>query len=171
MNDGIIIDVDKCSGCYACAVACMESNDLKIDELGQCAWRIVHKVEKGEFPDAKISYVSLSCMHCEDAPCVIACPTGAIKRDPVSGVVDVNPDLCIGCHSCSIACPFGVPRFGYDGKMQKCNLCLKRITNGLEPACVRVCPTKALKFGPINQIMNEVSDTVAKRLVALIKIE
>ena len=86
-------------------------------------------------------------MHCEDAPCLMACPTGAIAREAGTRVVKVNAELCIGCHSCSIACPFGVPRFGKDGTMQKCDLCSVRLENGLEPACVRVCPTKALAPG------------------------
>jgi Fe-S-cluster-containing dehydrogenase component len=81
-------------------------------------------------------------------------------------VVKVNSELCIGCHSCSIACPFGVPRFGQDGTMQKCDLCSVRLENGLEPACVRACPTKALLQGDPNDLSLEVERKAAARLAA-----
>ena len=71
---------------------------------------------------------------------------------------------CIGCHSCSIACPFGVPRFGADGTMQKCDLCSERLEDGLEPACVRVCPTKALRQGSPNELGLSVERKAAERL-------
>jgi anaerobic dimethyl sulfoxide reductase subunit B (iron-sulfur subunit) len=103
-------------------------------------------------------------MHCEDAPCLLACPTGAIHREAGTQVVGIDADLCIGCHSCSIACPFGVPRFGADGKMQKCDLCSERLTYGLEPACVRVCPTRALRQGSPNELSQSVERRVAERL-------
>jgi Fe-S-cluster-containing hydrogenase component 2 len=110
-------------------------------------------VESGSGADARLRYVSMACMHCENARCLSACPTGAIAREPGTRVVKVGrPDFCIGCHSCSDACPFGVPRFGRDGRMQKCDLCSVRLENGLEPACVRVCPTKALNPNAMSSI-------------------
>ena len=101
-------------------------------------------------------------MHCEDAPCLLACPTGAIRREAGAQVVGVDAGLCIGCHSCSIACPFGVPRFGTDGKMQKCDLCNERLKCGLEPACVRVCPTRALRKGSPN-VLGQSLDLLSRR--------
>jgi anaerobic dimethyl sulfoxide reductase subunit B len=142
MEHAFYLDVDRCTGCFACAVACMDQNDT--GTAADVAYRRVFKVESGEGTDARLRYVSLACMHCADAPCLLACPTGALRRDVGTRAVIVESDLCIGCHSCSIACPFGVPRFGSDGTMQKCDLCSARLENGLEPACVRVCPTKAL---------------------------
>jgi Fe-S-cluster-containing dehydrogenase component len=91
-------------------------------------------------------------VHCEDSPCVMGCPTGAATRDDRTGAIVVNKALCIGCHSCALACPFGVPRYDQDDKMQKCNLCIERVEVGLEPACVRVCPMGALKFESVNKI-------------------
>ena len=151
MDKTIYLDLELCVGCGACAVACMDQNDI-YPEKGQPAFRRIYRVEGGEFPDAGIQYISAACVHCEDSPCVIGCPTGAITKDDRTGAIVVNETLCIGCHSCALACPFGVPRYDQDDKMQKCNLCIERVEAGLEPACVRVCPTGALKFDSPNKI-------------------
>jgi anaerobic dimethyl sulfoxide reductase subunit B len=157
------LDVDRCSGCFACAVACMDQNDLEVREE-PTAWRQVFAVESGAYPEARIRYVSIACMHCEDAPCLLACPTGAIRRDDETRAIGVEPGLCIGCHSCSIACPFGVPRYDLDGTMRKCDLCGERLKAGLEPACVRVCPTRALRQGSPNEIGLMVERRAAARI-------
>lgn len=165
MSYAFYLDLERCTGCFACAVACMDQNDLEIG-AEPTAWRQVFAVETPAPDAARIRYVSLACMHCEDAPCLIACPAGAIGRDAVTEAVVVAPDLCIGCHSCSIACPFGVPRFGKDGTMQKCHLCSVRVEHGLDPACVRVCPTRALRHGEPNALGLEQERKAAQRLAA-----
>ena len=154
MEKTIYLDIERCVGCGACAVACMDQNDI-YPEKGQLAFRRIYQVEEGQFPNASIHYVSIACLHCEDSPCIIACPTGAITKDKNTKAVIVNQDLCIGCHSCALACPFGVPRYDLEEKMQKCNLCTERVEAGLQPACVRVCPFQALRFEPINKIQEE----------------
>lgn len=164
MNYAFYLDIERCSGCQACSVACMDQNDIEIDEKGIAAWRRVFKIENQEADEVKISFISLSCMHCQDAPCIMGCPTGAISKDNEYGMVVVNQGLCIGCCSCSIACPFGIPRFGKEGKMQKCNMCSERVKHSLEPACVRTCPTKALKFGPANELGEEVEERIVRKL-------
>jgi Fe-S-cluster-containing dehydrogenase component len=151
MDRMIYLDIELCVGCGACVVACMDQNDI-YPEKGQPALRRIYRIEEGGFPDASIKYISAGCMHCEDSPCVVGCPTGAITKEDRTGAVLVSKELCIGCHSCSLACPFGVPRYDQDEKMQKCNLCIERVEADLEPACVRICPTGALIFESPNKI-------------------
>ena len=141
------IDLDRCVGCFSCAVACMDQNDIDAtDDLFM--WRdVVSLSGKG-----KITYASMACMHCDDAPCLVACPTGAVFRDGRTGFVLANKSKCIGCRSCVMYCPFGTPKFDADAKMEKCTGCHIRVENGLVPACVRICPTRALKFDSIENI-------------------
>jgi DMSO reductase iron-sulfur subunit len=149
MQLGFSFDVTRCSGCMACIVACLDEKDLPGEDL---TFRHVTHLEKGAYPSAGISFLSISCLHCGDAPCVMACPTGALRKRSEDGIVYVDGDLCVGCHSCSLACPFGAPQFPDGKKMGKCDLCLHRVVRGLEPACVRVCPTRALGFGPVEKL-------------------
>ncbi|OPY71881.1 MAG: Anaerobic dimethyl sulfoxide reductase chain B [Syntrophorhabdus sp. PtaU1.Bin058] len=157
-------DVSRCSGCMACVVACQDQNDFVADET--VAFRHVTKYEEGECPSARISYFSLACQQCGDAPCIIVCPAGAISRRQEDGTVLVDRDLCVGCHSCELACPFGAPKFPEDGKMAKCDLCVTRRENGMKPACVRVCPAQALDVGPIEELSKKKAE---KASIAILK--
>lgn len=146
-------DVSRCSGCMACVVACQDQNDFVAGD--EASFRHVTRYEAGAYPVARISYFSLSCQQCGDATCLAVCPTGAIDRRPEDGVVLVNRDLCIGCHSCELACPFGAPKFAQDGKMAKCDLCYVRREHELKPACVLVCPVQAIDVGPLEELSKQ----------------
>lgn len=154
-------DVAHCSGCMACVVACRDQND---DKAEGAALRRVTSLEHGPYP-ASVFRISLSCMHCGDAPCLMACPTGAIFRHFESGVVDIDRDICIGCHSCELACPFGAPALAGDGKMAKCDMCIARIEGGMEPACVHTCTTGALKFGYAEDLARERAGNAALKIL------
>ena len=160
---GFSFDISRCSGCMACIVACQDENDLP---GGGLFFRHVTKLEHGRHPTVNISFLSLSCLHCGDAPCLMACPSGAMRKREEDGIVDVDQDLCVGCHSCALACPFGAPQFPDSGKMAKCHFCLHRIEHGLEPACVRVCPTRALGFGPMEQLSQEKAEKASRSILA-----
>jgi anaerobic dimethyl sulfoxide reductase subunit B (iron-sulfur subunit) len=134
----------------ACVVACQDQNDPDAKEA--TAFRHVAKLESGAYPSARIDYFSLSCQQCGDAPCLAACPTNAIFRRTGDGVVAVDRDLCVGCHTCELTCPFGAPKFRADGRMAKCDLCHTRLEHGLRPACVLACPSAALDVGPIDEL-------------------
>lgn len=137
----IYIKEEVCIGCCLCAVYCQlkhsESKDLV-------------KAFKKEFPRPlarlrleKRGAVSFSvrCQHCDDSPCVYACLTGALSRDPETGLVNVNREKCIGCWTCILTCPFGAIKQDTDyGKIAKCDAC----TGEEVPACVANCPNEAL---------------------------
>ena len=102
----LLFDAEACVGCYACAVACMDQND--IDVIGdQLAYRHVMHVERVHDGETRITHVSLACQHCEGAECLDACPSRALRRDVATGAVLVRRELCIGCHACidQIGCP------------------------------------------------------------------
>ena len=129
-------------------------------------FRHVSRIETGTYPDVTIRYVSLACMHCGEAPCIAVCPKRAIFKRPDDGIVAVNKDLCIGCHACATVCPFGAPQFPEGTLMSKCDLCGVRVWSGLEPACVRTCPTKALGFGPIEKLTEENAKTASSKIIS-----
>jgi Fe-S-cluster-containing dehydrogenase component len=170
---GFYFDPDDCMGCNACAIAC--KNRHGVDE-GHVDWRRVETTSSGTFPDYEETNVSLSCMHCEDAPCEKVCPTDAIKKRESDGIVTVDREACIGCGYCGWACPYGAPQYGDDGLMQKCNLCLDKGPGSgdgetskneqeepLEPACVDECVGDALDAGPIGELMDQASEEAAER--------
>lgn len=154
---GFFFDAERCVMCHACELACKAGNAL---EPG-IYWRRVVDTWQGEFPQVSRTFVSLSCLHCARPSCLQACPAGAISKRESDGIVVINRDLCTGCRECYSACPFGVPRFGSDGLMQKCDFCLGR---GTEPACTAPCPTDALFFGDMEELARIANAKNAKRL-------
>jgi len=144
------IDIKRCVGCYACVIACMDQNDLKATK-NEPKWRDV----KSFFDEERLKYVSLACMHCQDAPCVASCKTLAIVKNPITGLVGTDETKCNGCRMCAKSCTFGFPKFNDEGKIQKCNGCEIRVAYGYEPACVKICPTKALKYGFVENLEKE----------------
>jgi anaerobic dimethyl sulfoxide reductase subunit B len=157
---GFYVEMDKCVECHACEVACKSANQV---ELG-VSWRRVVTLWAGQFPKVSVESVSLACMHCGDPACEAVCPTGAITKRPEDGIVVVDQTKCIGCHLCGMACPFGVPQYGKDGKMQKCELCLERMQAGLQPACVWTCPASAIHAGPLDELSKLAQQKSAKTL-------
>jgi anaerobic dimethyl sulfoxide reductase subunit B len=168
MTYGISLDVSRCSGCMSCVVACMDQNDIV---EGGPSLRHVVKVETGAYPSAHISFVSLSCFHCGDAPCLQACPKKAIYRHDILGAVLVDEKRCIGCHVCAEVCPFGAPRFLAGAKMRKCDLCTERIEEGKDPACVQTCPTRALSFGTMARLSSKKAWKTAVNVIKSVIIE
>jgi len=179
---GLVIDLDICVGCHACAVNCKEWNAggiaaplTDLDPYGGDAWGIwfnrIHSFEEtAAGGEPRTVHFPKSCLHCEDAACVTVCPTGASYKRAEDGIVLVNESLCIGCKLCSWACPYGAREFDADaGVMKKCTLCIDRIYNAnlapeeRQPACVMVCPTKARFFGDLGDPNSEVSELVAAR--------
>ena len=138
------IECDKtlCSGCLACVVACMDQH-YDETEVEAVSPRIY---EERVAESGLTNYVTRSCMHCEDAPCVAACPLQVFEKDEQGFVVVAHQRRCIGCKRCAAVCPHDVPRFNKDMKIVKCDGCAVRVAHGLQPACVRACNTGALKL-------------------------
>ena len=145
----VIFDFDpsKCTACQACVMACMDQNDID-PGCGQFPFRNAAELESRLAGRDQFQFFSVACMHCEDAPCVLTCPSACLYRDAESGLTLYDNTNCIGCHSCAMACPFGAPSFNVQGKMEKCDGCVERLRRGLIPACVRVCPSGALTCQP-----------------------
>ncbi len=180
---GLLIDLDICVGCHACAVACKEWNDQGIsaplpdsDAYGAApdgVWfNRVHsyELEALDAQPASTLHFPRSCLHCETPACVSVCPTGASYKRAEDGIVLINPDTCIGCKLCSWACPYGAREYSpSEGIMKKCTLCVDRIYNDSipeaqrQPACVQACPTRARGFGDFNDPDSEVSVSSRER--------
>jgi len=154
------IDTTTCIGCKACEAACVEWNETgrvqtvqtgtyqTLPTLHAQFWNLIRFDEREV--DGGIAWLMRKdqCMHCEEPGCLAACPAPGAIVQYANGIVDVNPDNCIGCGYCETGCPFDVPRFHQTtGKMAKCTLCVDRVDVGLEPACIKACPTGCLQFG------------------------
>ncbi len=171
-----LIDVSKCIGCKACQVACMQWNDLR-DEVGTCAgtydnprdmtdqsWTVMRYAEV-ESEERGLEWLIRKdgCMHCEDPGCLKACPSPGAIIKYANGIVDFHQENCIGCGYCVSGCPFNVPRISkQDSKAYKCTLCSDRVAVGLEPACVKVCPTGSISFGSKSDMKDLAAERVAE---------
>jgi anaerobic dimethyl sulfoxide reductase subunit B (iron-sulfur subunit) len=150
-------DSNACTGCKACQTACKDKHDLPVGQT----WRKVYEISGGDwkkvgntfFTDTFAYYMSIACNHCVNPICMEVCPADAIeKRD--DGLVIINSDHCIGCRYCEWACPYGSPQFAEEaGKMTKCTGCNDYVDKGLPPQCVSACPSRALDFGEIGEMM------------------
>ncbi len=153
-------DADRCIGCYSCEVHCKLENDVPV---GPRLMRIVQIGPKVSAGKLKTAFVAMSCFHCQDAPCVAVCPTGAMNQR-ADGLVDVNQDICIGCKACIGGCPFGAPQYNPQTKtVIKCSYCVHRVDRGLWPSCATKCTTHCLYFGNINEISTIIRERYSKQ--------
>lgn len=178
---GLVIDLDTCVGCHACAVNCKQWNtggsagplsdqDPYGAEPSGVWFNRIHSYEAGEGAAGRTVHFPKSCLHCATPDCVTVCPTGASYKREADGIVLVDMDKCIGCKLCSWACPYGAREFDEDeGVMKKCTLCVDRIYNQdlpeaeRVPACVSTCPVSARHFGDLGDPDSAVSKLVAER--------
>ncbi len=158
---GLYFDTERCVQCHACEIACKSLHGI---EPG-VKWRMVFNAWTGRFPNVTSRSLAHGCLHCAEPACEAACPTGAIRKRDKDGIVVVDKSKCIGCRSCQMVCPFGIPQFGRDGLMQKCDLCVDRRDEGKEPACAATCPSQALCFGSIEELNAIVAQKGARKVL------
>ena len=172
MKGVLFIDAGKCLGCKSCEIGCAVEHSQSKD--------LFMAILETPTPQSRVSVeiagdvsVPLQCRHCEDAPCVAICPTKAIEKLGTEEPVLIKEELCIGCKWCILVCPFGVIKLSRDGRViTKCDLCLERIKEERNPACVESCPTGALLYKRIDEITAEKrKETVKDFLVAFEKSE
>jgi len=155
-NYGFFFDQTLCTGCKACEISCIDKHDLPLGVI----WRRVAEYSGGTWqrdgatvtPSIFAYYTSVACNHCDNPACVAACPTTAMtKRD--DGTVYVDDSKCVGCRYCEWACPYTAPALNPEtGHMTKCDLCYDYRAAGQTPACVAACPSRALDWGPIDDL-------------------
>lgn len=164
MGDYIIsTNPQRCIACHACEIACKSEKKLPLDvTLG----KIVVLGPKMVSGKPKMSSVFVPCFHCEQAWCMDACPTDAIRRREKDGLVYIIDSLCVGCKACITACPWHIPQWNAeDGKVVKCDMCMDHIDAGEEPTCVSVCPTNALQFSKPAELSNNTRESYGKGLL------
>jgi tetrathionate reductase subunit B len=163
---GMLIDTRRCIGCHACSVACKAEFDVPLGHTR--SW--VEYIEKGNHPHVTRSFLPRLCNHCRHPNCVDVCPTGATYKREEDGIVVVDPDICIGCKYCVQACPYDA-RFPnpVTGTADKCDFCLHRVSQGLEPACVETCIGGARIFGDLNDPQSEISRAIATNPLSVLR--
>jgi molybdopterin-containing oxidoreductase family iron-sulfur binding subunit len=183
----MVIDLKRCIGCHTCAVACKSHNNLP----NEIWWNqiLTHggksmDTPRGVYPNLQMQFLPLACQHCDNPPCVKACPTGATYQDNDNGIVMMDYDICVGCGSCILACPYKYvrqfnekePTYAFDfrignagvpdqqkGTVSKCTFCYTRVAKGEAPSCIDVCPGQARFFGDLADNESEVSQLIQKR--------
>jgi len=165
MKKMLAVIVDKCIGCHSCEIACAVAHSESKTLQGAIAEEPLPK------PRVYVEYVqgysvALQCRHCDDAPCIAACPSGALSRSGDGEPVLFDSTRCIGCKMCIQACPFGMINLAPDGKsMLKCDLCVEPLARGEEPACVCACPTSALQFVVVEESNRPKRRKMAEKLI------
>jgi Fe-S-cluster-containing dehydrogenase component len=170
----MLYDATRCIGCKACMVACNAANDLppdttRSDGLWQMPVDLNERTKNiiklyRDSATGSYSFIKRQCMHCLDPACATACMLGALQKREY-GIVTYDPDLCIGCRYCQMACPFNIVKFEWAKalpKIIKCELCNHRIAKGKVPACVEVCPTSAVIYGKRTDLIAEAHRRLAE---------
>jgi len=183
MTVAVLFDANRCIACRGCQIACKQWNEndeaIPTEENGVLSknwgsnenppqlsaqtWTKIRFTELDYNGKFHWVFTKLQCMHCEHPACVTACPVGALEKT-AEGPVIYDDNKCFGCRYCMVACPFGIPTFEWDDPLpwiRKCTFCMERLNEGLEPACVKTCPTNALEFGEREELILKARERIA----------
>ena len=153
---GMVVDLRRCVGCHACSVSCKTENEVPLGGFRTRVRYLEHPMKE------TLSFLPLLCMHCQDAPCLKACPTEAVIRLNDARVV-IDQDKCCGMKACMAACPYGAIYIdAKSGHADKCDMCTHRASLNMEPACVASCPTQTLRFGDLDDPNDPVAQYAKK---------
>ena len=158
------LDVQRCTGCKTCMVACKDKNDLgsgirwrRVMEFCGGDWHVLNDNTVSQ--DVFAYYLSVSCNHCQDPVCVQVCPTTAMQQD-AHGIVSVDAGKCVGCRYCEWACPYSAPQYDtHIGQIGKCDFCRDRLQVDKVPVCVSACPSRALQFGNMEELIAQYGES------------
>lgn len=160
----IMVIPELCMGCKSCEIACAVEHS-KTKSIYTAPFETPPPIARIRILAVDNYYVPMRCQHCKDAPCMAVCPTSAISRTE-DGFVVLNQQKCIGCLMCATACPFGHPKIdSYTRTVVKCDFCYERIHKGVLPACVEACPTSALRFGTLDELMEKIAAEKAEAML------
>jgi len=164
---GIFIDIEKCIGCKSCEIYCAVSHSAS-KQIFSAIFEDPLPAERVKVESYNAFSIPIQCRHCEEAPCVDACPSGALSKETETGIVAMDQGRCIGCWMCAMVCPFGAIIPKMDSKVIiKCDRC----PDLDEPACVNACPTNALLFGELSEVMKKSRKKAAQITISAIKKE
>lgn len=155
MKGAIVVKVGRCQGCNTCELACAVEHS-QTQKLAEAIYESTLPASRVSVEQGDGFAVPLQCRQCEDAPCIAVCPTHALYRTDQNNPVIIDNDLCVGCHACVLACPFGVIWMDrFSRAIIKCDQCFERTAKGEMPACVEACPVQALEYKNLDEITRE----------------
>ncbi len=164
---GMLIDLNRCVGCYACQVTCKTEYNIPFG-ISRCR---VETYQSGKYPDIKKFFLPRLCNQCEKAPCIEACEENALYRSN-DGIVILDNKTCTNCRKCFEKCPYNAIEVSlHNGQAEKCDFCYEKITKGSLPVCVQSCMGKAFVFGDLNETKSEISAAIAKNKLKVLNPE
>ena len=168
-STAVVVDLERCLACRSCELACAKAHAGYAD-IVEAVLAGAHLVPRVRVIAAAGRAVPVQCQHCEDAPCVAVCPSGAVYREEETGRVLARVERCIGCRSCVIVCPFGAAEWdAVKGALVKCDFCADIIEASEVPRCIAACPTRARRVVELQELSRQRRKEAALRTIQVVQ--